>query len=196
MLEYALQKSLRAKIAVLCARPSSDPRPEGNSWRRHAITIAEAVAQQDHPQGSGQRHDEWEPFYFPGDAKIITTERSNNTDIIGGEAVATALATGLAATILRCCYLAESGQDFRQETARVEDFVPPDYGPEFMRKIFMDISYSLMPPGGRPGTGPMPIWNIFQLPPEMAKPTEEVDLFTSMSFISRLVRRPGFLQQS
>jgi hypothetical protein len=91
-----------------------------------------------------QRRDEG-PFYFPGITEI--TSRSDNAVFISGKAVATALATGLAATILRRCYLLESAQAEEWSKSHLGAASQQGYylrqlnGSKFMAAAFRAISH-------------------------------------------------------
>jgi hypothetical protein len=184
-LNKAWEKALQADMALLCAMPDFGPNSEPDwAWparSREAVRIRGAVSG---GYGLSQNlEDANEAFYFPEDATITT--QSDNLDTVRGGTVATALAAGLAAIILRCRKLVEAGRltlEKGPETSRERSFRSKS---RFIKKAFSVIAHGATERGQL-----IPVWDILKLP-ESVQPSSgrEVDLTSDISFLSDLVRR-------
>jgi len=185
ILDTALINSYGAGTALLCASPPNHQSflaAPGEAWPAHSREVIEisAVAER------GVVRDG--PFYFPGDAKI--TNQGDNADFISPDAVATAMAAGLAATIMRCWYLVGGGEKTQTEDPE-EDLAAAQKAPFRPKRAsgFIERAFSVIARGAPESGQLMPIWDFFRLPEGMASPTEALDLDDSMAFLSDLVQR-------
>ncbi|KAH6616139.1 hypothetical protein B0J18DRAFT_296915 [Chaetomium sp. MPI-SDFR-AT-0129] len=161
----------RVDIAILYPCPSSE---EGSRETPPGVSIA--TAGKSWPWKRDARHG----FRFPVDAKITT--QGNDTNFISGNAVATAMATGLAATIFRCYYLVKSYKRTKTQATGFSE----NRGSGFIERAFSAISR-----GQREEAQLMPIWDIFKLPAEIDLQAGELDLTNNMSFLSDVLQKLG-----
>ncbi|KAK4445312.1 hypothetical protein QBC34DRAFT_413315 [Podospora aff. communis PSN243] len=186
VLQHAVRRSSETGITVLCPHSTtSTSKRTIPSWgSRDVINIDAAVAEQVGSVSTSLEDIKEEIFYFPGDLEII--DQGHTTDLVSEGAVATAMAAGLAATILRCCRLAQYNEPGSARLGRSPQAPVPKlkYSPASMKRAFQVIARGLSTRNAM-----MPIWDFFEVPTSIGSASGGPDLDTSLRFLSDLVRR-------